>query len=736
MSHSNNVEPLPASDLVIMFLSPHLPTDDPLALLDEAAGEDGSSDDSSESDSDEEEADAALFRSDELHNVVDPKPPDQPGKAVTPGKTLGPLPPPRELFNFGSANGSSDAMPLPPRMRTGYAMLYPPPVHRADEPPEPEPLMRNKKLDELVASLMAADAERLQNPALSRNRVAYDVFDPIDLKTNMFVRDDCLNQVLPAIDAPLGEAGLQAMANETAATPTSGSMGSQPDSGGAGGASSSGRASPRLASSSSSAQKKPPAVRLAAPPSRDCLQFESRFESGNLRRSVQVSPFEYDLILRPDLNTRGHTQWFYFAFANAQRGGTYKFNVINCVKPDSLFNFGLLPLVYSTQDATEKQVGWRRRGHDVCYYQNHIKRRSGYYYTLSFKLRVTSASDIIYVAYSHPYTLTDLNIYLKHLEEDPSATKRFRRRPLCETLSGNTVEMLTITSFTSDGEAIRKRKGVVISSRVHPGEANASWMMQGIIEYLTGPSLDAKVLRDNFVFKLVPMLNPDGVVVGNYRCSLSGLDLNRVWREPSRRLTPSIYALKAMMFRLQEDRDVVLFCDLHGHSRKPNVFCYGCEQPAAAMKQFQAMIFPRLLWRNSPVFSFSDCSFKIGRSKETTARVVVHRELGIVNSFTLEATLAGPNFGKFGGMHLMPSMLRSVGHSFCDTILDYFDPDPQKREAVAEELRLLYPQVRWALIASLMFCWMMCVMVGLMACLCCPALLASACLSSGCASDA
>jgi hypothetical protein len=40
-----------------------------------------------------EEADAALFRSDELHNVVDPKPPDQPGKAVTPGKTLGPLPP-------------------------------------------------------------------------------------------------------------------------------------------------------------------------------------------------------------------------------------------------------------------------------------------------------------------------------------------------------------------------------------------------------------------------------------------------------------------------------------------------------------------------------------------------------------------------------------------------------------------------------------------------------------------
>ena len=56
---------------------------------------------------------------------------------------------------------------------------------------------------------------------------------------------------------------------------------------------------------------------------------------------MQVSLYEYDLILRPDLNTRGHTQWFYFAFANAQRGVTYKFNILNCVKPDSLFNFGM-----------------------------------------------------------------------------------------------------------------------------------------------------------------------------------------------------------------------------------------------------------------------------------------------------------------------------------------------------------------------------------------------------------
>jgi hypothetical protein len=651
------------------------------------------------------------------------------------------LPPPRELFNFAAAVPGSDnpsAEPLPPRMRTGYAMLHPPPVHIADEPPLPEPLRPNPKLEELVASLMALDAERLQNPLLSMNRVAYDAFDPIDLATNLFVREDCLNTVLPAIDAPLGEAGAVPLMGAPAAAPASAAAGSDPDpsprakagagageihhhhatraaaaaaaaatgtgtgtstgtGGGPSGDMSSNlpRGDPTANSTAPSAESSRRSLpRGPVPLNHDTLVFESRFESGNLRRAVQVSAFEYDLILRPDLNTRGHTQWFYFAVANAQRGVTYKFNILNMVKPDSLFNFGMQPLVYSTQEAALRGTGWRRRGHDVAYYQNHIKRRNGYYYTLSFKLRVLHASDVNYIAYTHPYTCTDLNRYLRNLEKDPTTAKRFRRRPLCETLSGNTIEMLTVTSFASDPEAINKRKGVVISARVHPGESNASFMMQGIIDYLTGPSLDAKILRDNFVFKLVPMLNVDGVVVGNYRCSLAGLDLNRMWRDPSRRLTPTIYATKLMLKRLQEDREVVLFCDLHGHSRKHNVFCYGCEpgkDVPPGPRRYAEMVFPRMLWRNSPVFSFSDCSFKISRQKEGTGRVVVRRELGIVNSFTMEASLAGPNFGRLAGTHYGPAALRGVGHAFCDTILDYFDPDPVKRDAVTDELRMLFP---------------------------------------------
>ena len=90
-----------------------------------------------------------------------------------------------------------------------------------------------------------------------------------------------------------------------------------------------------------------------------------------------------------------------------------------------------------------------------------------------------------------------------------------------------------------------KRKGVIITARVHPGESVGSWMMKGALDFLVDPnSAEAEYLRQNFVFKVIPMLNPDGVINGNYRCSLAGCDLNRRWKRPSKVLHPTIFATK------------------------------------------------------------------------------------------------------------------------------------------------------------------------------------------------
>lgn len=58
-----------------------------------------------------------------------------------------------------------------------------------------------------------------------------------------------------------------------------------------------------------------------------------------------------------------------------------------------------------------------------------------------------------------------------------------------------------------------------------------------------------QLLRDTFIFKIVPMLNPDGVIVGNYRCSLAGRDLNRNYKTVLKDSYPSVWHTKNMIRR-------------------------------------------------------------------------------------------------------------------------------------------------------------------------------------------
>ena len=138
---------------------------------------------------------------------------------------------------------------------------------------------------------------------------------------------------------------------------------------------------------------------------------------------------------------------------------------------------------------------------------------------------------------------------MSRIERDTTTHSFCHRSTLCRSLAGNRCEYLTITSKDKDPNSAKAKakKGVFISARVHPGESNSSWMMKGVIEFLISDTPEARALRQHYVFKIVPILNPDGVINGNYRCSLSGQDLNRRWKNPSRVLHPVIFAVKKFM---------------------------------------------------------------------------------------------------------------------------------------------------------------------------------------------
>jgi hypothetical protein len=155
------------------------------------------------------------------------------------------------------------------------------------------------------------------------------------------------------------------------------------------------------------------------------LQFESRFESGNLQRAVKVGPTEYDLYLRPDKGC-GHVQWYYFMVRNMKPGVPYVFNIVNFVKNKSLYNAGLRPLIYSEKEARGRRgcTGWHRTGSKCVYYQR------GARYALTFETTFKHEGDTCFFAHCYPYTYSDSQLFLAGLLQDPERSKWYHVIPV------------------------------------------------------------------------------------------------------------------------------------------------------------------------------------------------------------------------------------------------------------------------------------------------------------------
>ncbi|XP_069481957.1 cytosolic carboxypeptidase 1 isoform X2 [Ambystoma mexicanum] len=428
----------------------------------------------------------------------------------------------------------------------------------------------------------------------------------------------------------------------------------------------------------------------------EVLKFNSKFESGNLRKAIQIRKNEYDLILNSDINSNHYHQWFYFEVSGMRPGVGYRFNIINCEKSNSQFNYGMQPLMYSVQEALISKSWWTRVGTDICYYKNHFSRSSiaaggqkgKSYYTMTFTVTFSHRDDVCYFAYHYPYTYSTLKMHLQKLESTYNPQQiYFRHDDLCETLGGNSCPVLTITAMPESNyyEQIcqfRNRPYVFLSARVHPGETNASWVMKGTLEFLMSNSSSAQHLREAYIFKIVPMLNPDGVINGSHRCSLSGEDLNRQWQSPNPDLHPTIYHTKGLLQYLASiKRAPLVYCDYHGHSRKKNVFMYGCSiketvwqtnvsaSSSELVEDLGYRTLPKILSHIAPAFSMNSCSFIVEKSKESTARVVVWTEIGVQRSYTMESTLCGCDQGKYKNLQIGTRELEEMGAKFCVGLL-------------------------------------------------------------------
>ncbi|XP_056382548.1 cytosolic carboxypeptidase 2 isoform X11 [Hyla sarda] len=144
--------------------------------------------------------------------------------------------------------------------------------------------------------------------------------------------------------------------------------------------------------------------------------------------------------------------------------------------------------------------------------------------------------------------------------------------------------------------------------------------------------------------------------------------------------------LQKVVNMLLAEREILLYCDFHGHSRKNNVFMYGCNNKGEPESKLHERVFPLMLSKNAPdKFVFKGCKFKVQKSKEGTGRIVMWRH-GIRNSYTMESTFCGSTLGDRKNTHFTTGDLESMGHHFCDTLLDYCDPDTTKFKVCLSEI--------------------------------------------------
>ena len=109
-------------------------------------------------------------------------------------------------------------------------------------------------------------------------------------------------------------------------------------------------------------------------------------------------------------------------------------------------------------------------------------------------------------------------------------------------------------------------------------------------------------------------MNPDGVIAGNFRFSLSGSDLNRHWNEPDPIKHAQIFFIKTYLEKITSEGKILLsFCDLHGHGKKNGSFFYGCDKAANGgfCSWTQVRLLPRIMAKYTELFSLRDCAFRV-----------------------------------------------------------------------------------------------------------------------------
>ncbi|XP_031780428.1 cytosolic carboxypeptidase-like protein 5 isoform X1 [Nasonia vitripennis] len=287
--------------------------------------------------------------------------------------------------------------------------------------------------------------------------------------------------------------------------------------------------------------------------------------------SIELPIYEFNIWTKHDCHgteyQNNNKTWFHFGIKAAAQGVYVKLNLVNLNKQVKMFSQGMCPVFKVIPGHPQ----WERIREKPTFTADDKNNE----FILSFNYRTSeNPNAITYFAFTYPFSYTDLQNHLKKI--DAKMTKQnvnladdiyYHRENAINSLEGRRLDILTISSYyniLTEREAKLKdlfpdeneerpfkfqdKKIIFISARVHPGETPSSFVLNGFLNLLLNREDQIAIaLRRLYVFKLIPMLNPDGVAQGYYRMDTRGVNLNRLYLNPSKTDHPTIFAAKTLL---------------------------------------------------------------------------------------------------------------------------------------------------------------------------------------------
>jgi PKD repeat protein len=281
------------------------------------------------------------------------------------------------------------------------------------------------------------------------------------------------------------------------------------------------------------------------------------------------------------------------------------------------------------------------------------------------------AKSPVYLAWAPPYLNSDLDLFLHNLPE----SRFWRKEVLGKSVEGREIKMVTVTD---SGIPDSKKTVVWITGQQHGYEMVGGPICEGIIHSLLGEKNRDDLLRE-FIFKLVPIVNPDAMAHGGFRYNMHDVDLNRNWDEQAngyqdRTLPePEVACVQAAMRRwVEQGNGLDFYLDMHCHTAiSEGLWIYPSDATLAGPLLFQKeMRFAKEFLNRNFQYSIEVQATNPGLAPRYIATEYAKR-LGVL-SFYSENPLLAIRTAKGERLLTTPELYRSIGVDLKNSICDYF----------------------------------------------------------------